>query len=327
MMMSSRKAVWIKRVSMVAAVISTAVVLSPVQAQDSQDMINRLQRMQNELTTLQQHVYQGKAPSAASRVAIPAGAVPNAATARLSNRITQLVSEIRRLTGTNEELNHKVSQLQTRLNKMSTDLEFRLKTLEGGARPAGGEGQAPVAGADAPPALAEARSPQTVSNLRGAAWGVRPFGSKTPLSPKAGGQVAAVPPAAQETPEQQYDRAHSLIVKQRDFVAAERVLTYFIGANRKHRLAPNAHYWLGRTYFVRSNFEQAAISFAEGFQRYPESRKAPATLLNLGMSLSKLGKNREACTTYTRLARNFRKMDSSVKRRLASERKRSKCHR
>jgi tol-pal system protein YbgF len=324
MMMSSRKAVWIRRVSTVAAVISTAVVLSPVQAQD---MINRLQRMQNELTTLQQHVYQGKAPSAASRAAIPAGAAPNAATARLSNRITQLVSEIRRLTGTNEELNHKVSELQTRLDKMSTDLEFRLKTLEVGARPAGSEGQAPVAGADTPPALAGVRSPQTVRDLRGAARGVRPFGSKTPLSPKAEGQVAAVPPAAQETPEQQYDRAHSLIVKKRDFMAAERVLTYFIGANRKHRLAPNAHYWLGRTYFVRSNFEQAAISFAEGFQRYPESRKAPATLLNLGMSLSKLGKNREACTTYTRLARNFRKMESSVKRRLASERKRSKCRR
>jgi tol-pal system protein YbgF len=327
MMMSSRKAVWIKRASMVAAVISTAVVLSPVQAQDSQDLINRLQRMQNELTTLQQHVYQGKAPSTASGAALPAGAAPNAAMARLTNRITQRESEIRRLTGTNEELNHKVFQLQTRLDKMSTDLEFRLKTLEGGGRSAGGEGQATVTGSGAPPASAAARSPKTASNLPGADRGVRPFGSKMPLPPKAGSQAAAVPLAAQETPEQQYDRAHALIVKQRDFVAAERVLTDFIGANGKHRLAPNAHYWLGRTYFVRNNFGQAAISFAEGFQRYPKSKKAPATLLSLGMSLSKLGKNREACTTYTRLARNFRKMESSVKRRLVIERKRSKCRR
>jgi tol-pal system protein YbgF len=322
MMMSSRKAVWIKRVSMVAAVISTAVVLYPVQAQDSQDLINRLQRMQNELTTLQQHVYQGKAPSAAVKAALPTGVSPNAAMARLSNRITQLESEIRRLTGANEELNHRVSQLQTRLDKMSTDLEFRLKSLEGGPRPVAGTRQTPVAATDAPPA-----SQGAPSNLPGADRGVRPFGSKAPLPPKAGSQVAAVPPAATETPEQQYDRAHSLIIKQRDFVAAERVLTDFISANRKHRLAPNAHYWLGRTYYVRSNFEQAAISFAEGFQRYPKSKKAPATLLNLGMSLSRLGKNREACTTYTRLARNFRKMESSVKRRLASERKRSKCRR
>jgi tol-pal system protein YbgF len=326
MMMSSRKAVWIKLVAMAAVVISTTVVLSPVQAQESQELINRLQRMQNELTTLQQHVYQGKAPNAAARAAVPTGALPNAAMARLSNRITQLESEIRRLTGANEELNHKVSQLQSRLDKMSTDLEFRLKTLEGGGRSVDGVGQAPVAGSDAPPAPAGARSPQTAGNLPGADRGVRPFGSKTPLPPKAGGQGAALP-AVKETPEQQYDRAHDLIVKQRDFVAAERVLNEFIGSNRKHRLAPNAHYWLGRTYYVRNNFEQAAISFAEGFQRYPKSKKAPATLLNLGMSLSRLGKNREACTTYTRLARNFQKMESSVKRRLASERKRSKCRR
>jgi tol-pal system protein YbgF len=311
---------------MVAVVISTTVVLSPVQAQDSQELINRLQRMQNELTTLQQHVYQGKAPNTAARAALPAGALPNAAMARLSNRITQLESEIRRLTGANEELNHKVSQLQARLDKMSTDLEFRLKTLEGGGRSADGVGHAPVAGSGAPPPSPDAGSSQTENNLPGADRGVRPFGSKTPLPPKAGGQ-GATPPAIKETPEQQYDRAHALIIKQRDFVAAERVLTDFIGSNRKHRLAPNAHYWLGRTYYVRSNFEQAAISFAEGFQRYPKSKKAPATLLNLGMSLSRLGKNREACTTYTRLARNFRKMESSVKRRLASERKRSKCSR
>lgn len=324
MMMSSRRAVWIKQFSVAAVVFSCTFVLSPVQAQNSQDLINRLQRMQTELTTLQQHVYQGKLPSAAR---VSAAVAPNAAMARLSNRNTQLESEIRRLTGANEELNHKVSQLQTRLDKMSTDLEFRLKTLEGGNPPAGNDGQAPVASTGAPPSSTGVTPLPKASNLPGADRGVRPFGSKTQLPPKSGGQVAAVPPAAQETPEQQYDRAHALIVKQRDFLAAERVLTDFIDANRKHRLAPNAHYWLGRTYYVRSNFEQAAISFAEGFQRYPKSKKAPATLLNLGMSLSRLGKNREACTTYSRLAKNFRKMESSVKRRLASERKRAKCRR
>ncbi len=318
-MMSSRKAVWIKRVVMATAFVSMTAIPS-VQAQNSQDLINRLQRMQNELTTLQRYVYQGKPSRGATTPNVSVGASSNAAMARLSNRIIQLEGEIRRLTGANEELNHKVSQLQTRLDKMSTDLEFRLKTLEGGGPSADGTGQVPLVSDGTPP-------PQTPLNVPGADRGVKPFGVNPSLPPKSGGQVAAVPPVLKETPEQQYDRAHGLIVKKRDFAAAERVLTDFIDANRKHRLAPNAHYWLGRTYFVRSNFEQAAIAFAEGFQRYPKSKKAPATLLNLGMSLSRLGKNREACTTYSRLAKNFRKMGSSVKRRLASERKRSKCRR
>ena len=128
-----------------------------------------------------------------------------------------------------------------------------------------------------------------------------------------------------ETPEQKYDRAHWLIIKRRDFLAAERVLTEFISANRSHQLAPNAYYWLGRTYFVRSNFEQAAITFAEGFQRFPKSKKAPVTLLNLGNSLSRLGKNREACMTYRKLQKNFRQIEEAVKRRLDREQKRSKC--
>ncbi|MBK18721.1 MAG: tol-pal system protein YbgF [Rhodospirillaceae bacterium] len=306
------------------AVILFATVIGSAHAQQTQDLINRLQRMQNELTTLQRHVYRGKKPGSAGVAASSPAITSNTAMARLSNRIAQLEAEIRRLTGTNEELNHRISQLQGRLDKMSTDLEFRLKTLEGG-KPASANDTPPPGTNVAPPAPAP--EPRDSTPVAGAEKGVKPFGTTATLPPKASGQTAAVPLAKTETPEQQYDRAHSLIVKQRDFVAAERVLTAFIDKNRKHRLAPNAHYWLGRTYFVRSDFQQAAIAFAEGFQRYPKSKKAPATLLNLGMSLARLGKNREACTTYTRLKRNFRSIEESVKRRLARERKRSKCRR
>jgi TolA-binding protein len=82
---------------------------------------------------------------------------------------------------------------------------------------------------------------------------------------------------------------------------------------------------LGRTYFVRADYENAAFAFAEGFQKFPEAKKAPANLLNLGMSLARLGKNREACTTYTRLLRTYKGAQSSIKRRITRERRRAKC--
>jgi tol-pal system protein YbgF len=116
-----------------------------------------------------------------------------------------------------------------------------------------------------------------------------------------------------------------LIVKQRKYGEAERVLRSFIDNNPKHALASNAHYWLGRTYFVRADFENAAFAFAEGFQKFPEAEKAPANLLNLGMSLARLGKNREACTTYTRLLRTYKDAEDSIKRRITRERQRAKC--
>ena len=110
-----------------------------------------------------------------------------------------------------------------------------------------------------------------------------------------------------------------------NFAEAERVLSAFIKAYPKNKLAPNAHYWLGRTYFVRQDFQRAAFTFAEGFQKYPKSGKAPDNLLNLGMSLARLNKKKEACTAYSRLVENFPKSSSAVKRRVKREQKRSRC--
>ena len=51
---------------------------------------------------------------------------------------------------------------------------------------------------------------------------------------------------------------------------------------------------LGETYYVRGDFPNAARAFAEGFQKYPKSGKAPDNLLKLGMSLQAQGKPEQA---------------------------------
>jgi len=249
--------------------------------------------------------------------------------ARLSLRITQLENEIRRLTGQNEELTYRVDELTEMLNKATSDTALRLKALEEGVRTAGAPGTA----AASPPATSDIPAPATrmASNapVAGADKGAKVLGTLRTSPGASATEVAGVvrPPAMtkSETPEDLYDRAHSLIVKHRKYGEAERVLRQFIDGNPKHPLAANAHYWLGRTFFVRGDFENAAFAFAEGFQKYPEAEKAPANLLNLGMSLARLGKNREACTTYTRLLRTYKDADSSIKRRITRERQRANC--
>ena len=259
----------------------------------------------------------GTAPLAQS-VPVVSSPPPSNMTARLSLRITQLEKEIQRLTGVNEEINHRLGQLQTQLDKMSTDMEFRLKTLEGGAAPAAdAAGAAPDA--MTPPAGTAQPLPSLPVPVANADKGAKVLGT---LPQSAGAPTQS---ALAETPEQQYDRAHSLIIKQRDYAAAEKALSGFIASYPTHKLASNAYYWLGRTFFVRSDFENAVATFAEGFQKHPKSEKAPATLLNLGMSLARLGKQREACTTYAHLERNFPKAEGAVMRRLEAERQTSKC--
>src|SRR3546814_4312161 len=56
---------------------------------------------------------------------------------------------------------------------------------------------------------------------------------------------------------------------------------------------------LGETYYVRGNYQQAAVTFAEGFETYPDNSKAPDNLLKLGMSLASLGSTQDACGTFT----------------------------
>ena len=248
--------------------------------------------------------------------------------ARMSLRITALENEIRRLTGENEELMYRLGELEEALKKATDDLALRMSALERGGSPAKPSEGAPMASAGANAAMSpSAKTAAPPAPVDGADKGAKVLG--TLRSSSDGGNVAQVvrppPVASSETPEQQYDRAHTLIVKHRKYGEAERVLRNFIDNNPKHALASNAHYWLGRTYFVRADYENAAFAFAEGFQKFPEAEKAPANLLNLGMSLARLGKNREACTTYTRLLRTYKDAEDSIKRRITRERQRAKC--
>ena len=98
-----------------------------------QELLNRVDRLQRELTALQRHVYQGKtAPAAASQPSSSVPADPPMA-ARHSVRITQLENEISRLTGRMEEIDFALSRIEARLDKLVVDLDQRLTALERGA--------------------------------------------------------------------------------------------------------------------------------------------------------------------------------------------------
>ena len=311
-------------VLVVAAALGWSVVMSGVvsgaRAQNSQvrELINQVRRLQQELNTLQRQVYKGNAGQAAAPGAglASAGVDARKLTARLSVKIAQLEGELRSMTGRYEEFAHGLQQLQQRFDKLVANLDDRLGALErlGAAAPGalGAAAPPPVPGRLAPDGPPFARGPRSLGTI--------------PQSALAKGTPAPVASALPRgTPKQQYDYAHTLIVKDQNFEEAARVLNAFIQAYPKNPLAANAHYWLGRTYFVRENFKQAAFTFAEGFQKYPNSDKAPANLLNLGMSLSRMKQTKEACTAFSRLLKNFPKASAGVKRRVQRERRRLRC--
>ena len=237
--MSSLKATLIRYTKIVILVILSIGIMPSAKAQQTQELSNRLQRIQNELTTLQSHVYRAKSRKVTNNLSASSSPSFNTAMARLSNQMTQLDMEIRRLTGANEELSHKNSELQARLDRISTDLEFRLKKLEGNLKSTSQSGIQSSVAPDSSTDSSSVALPAT-RGLKGADRGVQPFGSKNPHLGKKNRNMSETLAETSETPEQQYDRAHWLIIKRRDFLAAERVLTEFISANRSHQLAPDA---------------------------------------------------------------------------------------
>ena len=323
------------RVTAVIAVCLACWGFSPTRAdaQNSElrEMLKRVERMQRELSTLQQHVYRGTRPPALApgAAAPPSGGADPRTVARLEVRLTQLENELRAVTGRVEEVQHGVTQIGKRLDKLVSDVDFRLAALERKSA----ESAQSEAGAAATPPPSKAATSQPSAAARGTkAIPPRNLGKiprsavtakRTPVKPATTGR-AAVASTAKGTPKQQYTAAIRLMQAQK-FSDAERALRAFIDRNPKHALQPNAHYWLGETFYVRKDYQRAAYTFADSFQKYPEGNKAADSLLKLGMSLGRLGKKKEACTTFSRLLQNFPKATSTLKNRVARQRRSVGC--
>ena len=143
---------------------------------------------------------------------------------------------------------------------------------------------------------------------------------------EAGGQQTAnlIYPLAGDTPEERYRHAFGLL-SQANYGEAELALRAFLVQHPKNPLSGNAKYWLGETYYVRQDFQQAAVTFAEAFQEFPENSKAPDNLLKLGMSLAALGSKSDACGTFTELLKRYPEAAVTVIQRAKQERQRLSC--
>jgi tol-pal system protein YbgF len=339
----SKAAIWLRRALLVAtaSIAAAGPLVSPVHAQTSNDqaLMEQVNRLQRELSTLQLYVYRGeKPPESAVTEIYGSGGVNQTQAARIDLRLSQLESELRGLTGQIEEQSFRVDRLNQRLDKLVADVDSRLQRLEQrtGGRPmasdgelgAGQNSQNSQAQAGSQPgtlgtvsenAVAAVRSGDSVEQGGAVPSGVAP-GNQT--NQGATGQSAYALPGT--TPEDKYSHAFSLL-SQANYDQAEQALRAFLEEYPDHRLAGNAKYWLGETHYVRGQYQDAAVTFAEGYQTYPDSSKAPDNLLKLGKSLSALGETNDACGTYGELVRRFPSAAPTVLKQADQERRRLGC--
>lgn len=133
-------------------------------------------------------------------------------------------------------------------------------------------------------------------------------------------QVSLQPP---ESPDELYKTANEALLR-RQFGEAEAGFRSFLSKYPDHSLAGSAQYWLGETFYVQGDSKQAAQNFLQAYKTYPKSRRAPDSLLKLGMSLNKMGQKEQACAAFNSVGTEFPRA-VEAKKRADAEYKRAGC--
>ena len=135
-------------------------------------------------------------------------------------------------------------------------------------------------------------------------------------------KVAIIKPSKE--PQEIYQRAYNML-SNGNYEAAEVAFIKFIKDFSDHSLTSNAYYWLGETFYLRKNYIQAAQNFAAGYKKFPKGSKASAQLLKLGISLYALNKNKEACSTFAKLNKEFSDLSLSISSRVNTFKEKLDC--
>jgi len=105
-------------------------------------------------------------------------------------------------------------------------------------------------------------------------------------------------------PDEQFQIAFDLLRSQQ-FDQAKKALEEFIENNSENALAGPSYYWLGEIYLLKKDYREAALIFAEGYQKYPSSIKSPESLYKLAEALSQIDKISDACNTIKKFKKEY----------------------
>ena len=221
----------------------------------------------------------------------------------LFGQVEQLKSDVARLRGQIEVLNHEQDQLQKRQRDLYIDLDSRLRRLEGGP------------GANVPPAASGAPAPGPVAAAPPApspAAAAPPAPGATPGSAAASAGTGAADAAAIE--QRAYDVALDQF-KAGNYPAAIASFNAFVKNYGKSPLAPSAYYWIGNSQFALKDYRAAIATQRQLVAAFPGNPKVPDALLNIATSQFELGDGAASRRTLEELIAKHPQSEAAVKAR------------
>ena len=353
------KAKFPARLVLIAVAAAVLMPIDTVPAQEPGDwrgVINRLNRLQEQVYDLRDSGYGGGAQQLQGSVS-----ADPATQAGLALRIDNVEGQMRNLTGQIEQLAYQVQQLNERFNRFSEDVEFRFR--ENGNGRSGSLGAPRNTNKVANAQRRKRVQNDTSSNSGGSALpdsvldggsenseyiestddvvrlNTAPGPSVLGTIPADNQQTASLVPEAVTSqpldgdsggygnsasgPDGLYQESHEKMLR-RQFGAAEAGFKKFLRNYPKNKLAGNAQYWLGETYYARRQYKLAARAFLTGYKNHKKSAKAPDNLVKLGMTLARLGQKKQACATLSEAQKRFPRA-AAVRTVAKKERSRAGC--
>ena len=204
----------------------------------------------------------------------------------LLQRVNDLQQEVAALRGLVEQQAFEIENLKRRQREQYLDLDTRLSRAEG--RPvASGSGTATESpygpGVEELPADTGTTSTGDGNQLQMEEPEVR-TGVDGQAETTGLGQDPALDTRVMIDPAQEkaaYDEAFDAL-KDGRYAEAARKFSAFIEQYPNGEFAPNAHYWLGESYYVTQNYKIALDAFQQLLSRFPTSSKAGDALLKVG---------------------------------------------
>jgi tol-pal system protein YbgF len=286
------------------------------------DILNIIQK---DLKTLEKAVYSGNSSSMAQ--SDDSNLSQDTLTRHLL-KLSDIEQQFQELTNKFEEINYKIDKLSSRISKNQADSQLRFQDLEK-AKLSGqlqstdiasnqsekqlpGSSEAQILGRISDEDLKNTQIVQSTQSIEStSAIVAEKYISEEKLLPEG-------------TPKEQYDFALSF-VKVGDYETAEIALKEFVDTNAKDKLAGNAQYWYAETFRIRQLYQDAATAYLDGYQKYPNSGKAPVNLLKLGVSLVQIGEKDQGCSMITGVSKQYPKASQSVLQKAKYEEKKFDC--
>jgi tol-pal system protein YbgF len=113
------------------------------------------------------------------------------------------------------------------------------------------------------------------------------------------------------------DRRLQSLLKDARYTEARKEFELFMADHPTSDLAGHSQYWLGETYYVTQQFEQALPEFQKVLESYPDSRKLPDAMLKVGYCHYELGQYQQASAQLSRVVQQY---PESTAARLAAQR-------